>query len=425
MGSGSSRTTFVTAQRELYDRLTTRTAPDLELTGEDLTRLRLGRLARVREEMARREIAACVLVDPVNIRYATDARNMQVFMLRNPARYLFLPLEGPVVLYEFKGCHHLARGLETIDEIRPAANVSYVAAGPRLEEVAGRWVDELSDEITRRCGRGVRVGLERVNRLAGAGLAARGFTIVDAQEPVERARARKLPEELVCVKASIAATQTAVERMREGIRPGASEQEVWGLLHQAVIAEGGDYVETRLLSSGPRTNPWYQEAGERPLRSGELVALDTDVVGRYGYYADLSRTFFCGLGRPTDEQRRLYDLAVQQVETNLGLVQPGITFRELAARAWRIPDEYVANRYFVLAHGVGMTGEYPNICHVQDFDRHGYDGVLEEGMTICIESYIGADGGREGVKLEQQVLVTDDGYELLSTYPYEETLLAR
>ena len=69
-----------------------------------------------------------MLLDPVNIRYATGARNMQVFHARNPARYLFVPVAGPVVLFEFPGCHHLAAGLETIDEIRPATTVSYVAA---------------------------------------------------------------------------------------------------------------------------------------------------------------------------------------------------------------------------------------------------------------------------------------------------------
>jgi Xaa-Pro dipeptidase len=254
-------------------------------------------------------------------------------------------------------------------------------------------------------------------------LAERGWAIADAQEAVERARAVKLPEELRCIRASIAATEAALARMREGIRPGASEDEVWALLHAAVIAADGEYVETRLLASGPRTNPWFQEAGRRPLRSGELVAVDTDVVGRYGYYADFSRTFFCRPGRPSDEQRRLYHLAVEQVQTNVELLRPGRSYREVAEKAWPIPERYVANRYFVLAHGVGMTGEYPYICHRQDFEAAGYDGVIEEGMTLSVESYIGAEDGGEGVKLEQQVLVTAGGVEVLSTFPYEDDLL--
>jgi Xaa-Pro aminopeptidase len=72
-----------------------------------------------------------------------------------------------------------------------------------------------------------------------------------------------------------------------------------------------------------------------------------------------------------------------------------------------------------------MTGEYPYILHACDFDAHGYDGVIEPGMTLCVESYIGADGGPEGVKLEEQVLVTERGVEVLSRFPFDEALLGR
>jgi Xaa-Pro aminopeptidase len=192
-----------------------------------------------------------------------------------------------------------------------------------------------------------------------------------------------------------------------------------------VIEQDADYVETRLLNAGPRTNPWFQETGPRPIRTDELVALDTDVVGPHGYYADFSRTFFCGPGRPTAEQRSLYALAVEQILTNIALIRPGLSFRELAERAWPIPDRFLANRYFVVAHGCGMTGEYPYILHRVDFEAAGYDGLIEPGMTLCIESYLGAEGGHEGVKLEEQVLVTATGTEVLSRFPYDDTLLGR
>lgn len=90
----------------------------------DLHAVRAHRLSRVRTQMAARSIDACVLLDPINIRYATGARNMQVFHARNPARYLFVSQSGPVILHEFAGCTHLAEGLETIDEIRPAITAS-------------------------------------------------------------------------------------------------------------------------------------------------------------------------------------------------------------------------------------------------------------------------------------------------------------
>jgi Xaa-Pro dipeptidase len=391
----------------------------------DLAAVRSYRLGRVREQMAAHSLDACILLDPVNIRYATGARNMQVFHARNPARYLFVPQSGPVVLHEFAGCAHLAEGLETIDEIRPAITASYAAAGTAIATVETAWAKQVAGLVREHCGRRSALGVERVN--AGAALALReeGFDLSDAQAPVERARAVKSTEELKCVRTSVRATEAAVARLRAAMRPGLSENELWSILHQGVIALGGDYVETRLLSSGPRTNPWFQETGDRRLAENELVALDTDVVGCHGYYCDFSRTFHTGPARPTRRQRELYQVAHEQVHHNMGLLRAGTSFRDYSARAWKIPECFVANRYYVSAHGCGMTGEYPYLYHSMDFENSGYDGVLEPGMTLCVESYIGEERGDEGVKLEQQLLITEDEPELLSTFPFEAALLDR
>jgi Xaa-Pro aminopeptidase len=390
----------------------------------DLAAVRAYRLGRVREQLAAHGLDACILVDPVNIRYATGARNMQVFHSRNPARYLFVPRSGPVVLYEFAGCAHLAERLETIDEVRPAITASYVAAGAAIGDVEAAWARQVAALVREHCGAGAALGVERVNAGAALALREQGFRLTDAQAPVERARAVKSSEELKCVRASVAATQVAVARLREAVRPGLTENELWSVLHQGVIALGGDYVETRLLSSGERTNPWFQETGDRRLGENELVALDTDVVGCHGYYCDFSRTFHTGPGAPTPGQRELYRVAHEQVQHNMALLRAGLSFREYSERAWEIPERFVANRYYLSAHGCGMTGEYPYLYHAMDFAESGYDGEIEPGMTICVESYIGEDGGREGVKLEQQVLVTETGTELLSTFPFEPSLLA-
>ena len=396
----------------------------------DLRRLRNYRLNRVRQELAKLDCGACVLVDPVNIRYATDTRNMQIFSARNPARYLFLPVEGPVILFEFARCEHLSAGIETIDEVRTATTVSYVAAGDRLEERAQKWADEIADLMRQYGGGSKRIGLERLNFHAGSALSEMGFEIVDAQRAVERARSIKSTDEIECIKWSIRVVQDAVAQLRELMRPGISENQLWSTLHQAIIENNGDYIETRLLSSGPRTNPWMQEASPRIIQPSDLVALDTDAVGPFGYYADFSRTFFCGTGKPSDKQKELYKLAYEQIHHNMELLKSGTTFREVAEKAWKIPEPYIKHRYYVLAHGVGMTGEYPYIQHLQDFGN-GYDGVLDTNSTLCVESYIGefsdanTNNGSEGVKLEQQVLITENGYELLSRFPFEEDLLDR
>ena len=275
------------------------------------------------------------------------------------------------------------------------------------------------------CGKRAAVGVERVN--AGAVLALRdqGFHLSDAQAPIERARAVKSEEELKCVRASVSATELAVARLREAMRPGLSENELWSVLHQGVIALGGDYVETRLLSTGSRTNPWFQETGDRRIGENELVALDTDVVGCHGYYCDFSRTFHTGPDVPTREQRELYRVAHEQVHHNMELLRPGMSSRDYSQQAWTVPERYVANRYYLSAHGCAMTGEYPYLYHSMDYKESGYDGVLEPGMTLCVESYIGEQGGSEGVKLEQQLLITEGGPELITSFPFDTALLGQ
>lgn len=394
-----------------------------ESAGIDLTALRLYRRDRLRTQMAARGIDALILSDPVNIRYASGTRNMQVFSMRNaPARYLLLTAER-AILFEFTGCLHLAQGFETLDEVRPAMTASFVAAGHEIAAREGKWAAEMADLVTELTGKGATLGLERLNAGAALALQGQGLRIVDAQEPIERARAIKSTEEIKCIEASLSATETAVAAVRAALQPGISENELWSHLHQSVIAQNGDYVETRLLNAGPRSNPWFQESSSRRIEANELVALDTDVVGCHGYYADFSRTFHAGPDQPREEQRRLYRVAHEQVLHNMSILKPGMSFRDYAERAWTIPERYHTNRYYLSAHGVGMTGEYPYLYHRADFPDAGYDGEIEAGMTLCVESYIGEEGGREGVKLEQQVLITESGIALLSQFPFEEALL--
>ncbi len=396
-------------------------APEDE--GIDLVAVRGYRLGRVRAEMARRDIAALILSDPVNIRYATGARNMQVFSQRNaPSRYLLLTADRSI-LFEFTGCAHLAAGLETIDEVRPARTASFVAAGPEIVARERAWAAEMADLVQELVGRGAVLGLERLN--AGSAIALRdaGLRIVDAQEPVEMARAIKSAEEMKCVNASLRATEIGVARLRDALRPGLTEAQLWSVLHQSIIAQNGDYVETRLLNAGARTNPWFQETSDHVIGANEIIALDTDVVGCHGYYSDFSRSFHSGPDRPSAAQRALYRTAHEQVHHNMSILRPGMSFREYADAAWDIPEKYYANRYYLSAHGCGMTGEYPYLYHHGDFPDAGYDGVIEPGMTLCVESYIGEEAGEEGVKLEQQVLITETGVELLSRFPFEEDFL--
>ncbi|WP_280570495.1 Xaa-Pro peptidase family protein [Chromohalobacter sp. 296-RDG] len=381
-----------------------------------------GRMHRVREQMRRADLGALVLNDPVNVRYACGARNMQVFASRNgAARYLLMTQER-AILFEMAGAEHLARELTTLDEVRSSSNTSFVSTADGLPRAERQWAREMGALIIELIGQGPRVGVERLAPGIVDGLQAQGILLTDAQGAVERARSVKTPEEIKCMKASLACTEIGVAALRSALRPGLTDNQLWSVLHQAVIAGGGEYFETRLLNSGKRINPWFQETSAKRIASNELVALDTDVVGCFGYYADFSRTFHAGPDTPMPHQRDLYRTAMEQVAHNIAILRPGMSFRDYARDAWHIPSRYFANRYYVSAHGVGMTGEFPYLYHEADFEQAGYDGELVPGMTLCVESFIGEEDGREGVKLEQQVLITDRGTELLSGFPYEESL---
>lgn len=160
----------------------------------------------------------------------------------------------------------------------------------------------------------------------------------------------------------------------------------------------------------------------RPIEKGDMVSFDTDMVGPYGYCADISRSWVCG-APPDDEQRRLYAAAYEQIQRNMELLKPGLSYRELTYSLHPMADEFVPGRYSVAMHGIGLCDEFPAIYYPQDYPEFGFDGIVEQDMVMCVEALIGTGQGRECVKLEEQVLITADGCEQLSSYPLEEDWL--
>ena len=262
----------------------------------DLAALRAYRLARVRAELAARDCAGIVVTDPINIRYTTDAANMQVWCLHNAARYAFVATEGPIVLFDFHGCAHLAEPLALVDEVRPARAWYYFHSGPRLAEHAGLWAAELADLVRAHGGGNRRLAIDKADRAGVVALETLGVDLQDGQEIMEQARAIKSPDEIKAMRCALAACEAAMGTMQAELRAGMTEQELWALLHAENIKRGGEWIETRLLSSGPRTNPWFQECSSRVIESGDLIAFDTDLIGPYGYCVDISRTWRCGQG---------------------------------------------------------------------------------------------------------------------------------
>lgn len=393
------------------------------IAAPDLAAMRRYRLERIRAELRRRDYAGALLYDPVNIRYATDSTNMQLWVAHNPTRHCFVATEGPVVLFDYFSCEHLSDHAGTVDEVRPAVSWMYMYSGDLTPAKARRWAGGIADLVRAHGGGNRRIAADHLDAEGVAALASLGVGVGNGEAVMENARLIKSPDELLAMRRAIVACEAAMGEMQAALRPGISENELWAQLHRGNIARGGEWIETRLLSSGPRTNPWFQECSARIVEAGDLVAFDTDLIGPYGYCADLSRTWLCGDGRPTNEQRDLYRIAAEQVARNTELMRPDTAFRDLVDRSTVPPPDCFPTRYGVLYHGVGLADEYPTLPHASDWTDDTPDGVLEPGMVLCVESYIGRLGGHEGVKIEEQILITETGNEKLSSYPLDERLL--
>ncbi len=375
------------------------------------------RNSRIQQEIRRAGIGLLILTNPLSLRYAFDYHGYALFQAHIPETYAYYPLDGPIVLHGVLGPTP-----STVDVVRANIPLTFFDAGHEQAEASRLLADDILRFLDRIGCSNRRVGLECLNPSLTQELERRGVEVVDGIPIAEAARVIKSHDEIACMRWSIAIAEHGIGKIREVLRPGVTEVQLWGLLNYTNVANQGSWHEGRMLASGPRTNPWLQEASPRRVECGDLVAFDTDMMGPMGYFADISRTLHCGPAKPSRRQRELYRLAYDEVHHNLRLVRPGIGLREIQECAFDVPEEFREQAYPCVMHAVGMSDEYPRI----NYGFRGpnfYDGTLEAGMVMCVESYMGAVGEPDGVKLEQQLLVTDDGYELLTSFPFEDDLL--
>ncbi|GAB1617902.1 dimethylsulfonioproprionate lyase DddP [Pseudomonas sp. NGC7] len=395
----------------------------LGLQVPQLATMREYRLQRICEQLVARDLGGILLFDPLNIRYATDSTNMQLWTTHNPARACFVAASGHVVLWDFHGCDHLSAHLPLVRELRSGASFFYFETGERTDEHARRFCAQVDELLRTHAGDNRRLAVDRIEVAGLRALDALGVQVHNGQAVTEFARLIKGPDEILAMRCAVASCEAAIAEMRQAMRAGVTENDVWAALHSGNIRRGGEWIETRILSSGPRTNPWYQESGPRVLNDGDLLSFDTDLIGVYGFCVDMSRSWMCGGLEPTAEQKRLYRIAHEHIQVNADMVKPGVRFSELTANGHRLPESCRAQRYGVMFHGVGLCDEYPCIRYPEDFDAYGYEGELQPGMALCVEAYVGEVGGRDGIKLENQLLVTETGYEVLTHYPFEGSFL--
>ncbi|MEM8791578.1 MAG: dimethylsulfonioproprionate lyase DddP [Pseudomonadota bacterium] len=391
----------------------------------DLPEMRRFRHARLVSEIVKRDLAGLLLFDPLNIRYATDSSNMQLWNTHNPFRALFVGADGHMCLWEYKGAAYsfLSDFNPLVKEVRGGAAMFYFSTGDKTHQRASSFIAEVVEMMAEHAPGNKCLGVDKIMVDGYRALVANGIEVTEGEEVTEKARSIKGPDEILAMRCCMHACEAAVWEMEQACEPGKTEDEVWAVLHAENIKRGGEWIETRLFASGPRTNPWFQECGPRVIQNNEICGLDTDLIGAYGLCADISRTWFIGDGKPTDEMRRLYQYAVAHVEENTELLAPGVSFKELSHGGHLLDDEFQEGRYGCKMHGVGLCDEWPLIKYPEMWEDGEFDYVLEPGMMLCVEALIQNTPGEFSIKLENQVLITENGHENLTNYRWDPRLM--
>ncbi len=401
-------------------------AAGLELP--DLQAMRRFRWERLTAAVVARDYAGLLMFDPLNIRYATDSTNMQLWNTHNPFRAVLLCADGYMVIWDYKNSPFLSSFNPLVREARSGADLFYFDRGDKVDVAADVFARDVAALLAEHTPGNRRLAVDKVMLHGLRALEAQGLQIMEGEEVTEKTRAVKGPDEIRAMRCASHACEAAVAEMERFARTavpggGVSEDEIWAELHAGNIRRGGEWIETRLLASGPRSNPWFQECGPRIVQPNEIVAFDTDLIGSYGICVDISRTWWIGDARPRADMVAAMRHAHEHIQANMEMLRPGVTIPELIAGCHRLEDKYQAQKYGCMMHGVGLCDEWPLVAYPDKAVAGAFDYALEPGMVLCVEALVGEVGGDFSIKLEDQVLITEDGYENLTRYPFDAALM--
>lgn len=398
------------------------------LTLPNLAAMREYRWQRLTRHIVDRDYGGLLMFDPLNIRYATDSTNMQLWNTHNPFRAVLLCADGYMVIWDYKNSPFLSTFNPLVKEQRSGADLFYFDRGDKVDVAADAFSQEVKALIAEHCGNNKRLAVDKIMLDGLRALEAQGFEVQHGEEVTEKARSVKGPDEILAMRCAVHACETAVAAMEAYAREkipggGISEDDVWAVLHAENIRRGGEWIETRLLASGPRTNPWFQECGHRVIQNNEMISFDTDLVGSYGICVDMSRSWWIGDESPRQDMIDAMRHGHEHIMTNMEMLKPGVNIQELSRNTHVLHPQYQKQKYGCLMHGVGLCDEWPLVAYPDKMVEGAFDYELEPGMVLCVEALISPEGGDFSVKLEDQVLITEEGYENLNTYPYDERLM--
>ena len=398
------------------------------LTLPNLHKMRQYRLERLTQHIVDRDFGGLLMFDPLNIRYATDSTNMQLWNTHNPFRAVLLCADGYMVIWDYKNSPFLSEFNPLVKEQRSGADLFYFDRGDKVDIAADVFSNEVRELIESHGNNNKRLAVDKIMLHGLRALESQGFEIMEGEEVTEKSRSIKGVDEILAMRCASVACENAVQIMEQAARCGVpngnmSEDDIWAVLHAENIKRGGEWIETRLLASGPRTNPWFQECGPRIVQNNEIVAFDTDLIGSYGICVDISRTWWIGDKPPRPDMIYAMQHAHEHIMQNMEMLRPGVHMRELTMNTHVLDDNFQKGKYGCLMHGVGLCDEWPLIPYPDKFVEGAYDYYLEEGMVLCVEALVSPEGGDFSIKLEDQVLITADGFENLSEYPFDASLM--
>ena len=400
------------------------------LTLPNLSGMRRYRWERLTQHIVDRNYGGLLMFDPLNIRYATDSTNMQLWNTHNPFRAVLLCADGYMVMWDYKNSPFLSKFNPLVREQRSGADLFYFDRGDKVGDAADVLAKEIKDLIAEHGGANPRIAVDKVMLHGLRSLEAQGFEVMDGEEVTEKSRSVKGQDEILAMRCASHACETTVRLMEDFARTNVplgqtSEDDIWAVMHAENIKRGGEWIETRLLTSGPRTNPWFQECGPRITQNNEIIAFDTDLVGSYGICVDISRTWWIGDEKPRPDMIYAMQHGVEHIMQNMQMLKPGVMIPELTAGTHVLDPIYQAGKYGCLMHGVGLCDEWPLVAYPDQAVEGAYDYPLEAGMVLCVEVLVQPEGGDFSIKLEDQVLITEDGFERLTEYPFDDALMGR
>jgi Xaa-Pro aminopeptidase len=390
----------------------------------DFGKLRGDRLARAQAELQKSDLGALLLFDPNNIRYVTSTHIGEWARDKN-ARFALLPRTGDPVLWDFGSAakHHQMYAPWLPPENFRGGVSPMRGAMPDHTGVPDRLAANIWQELKDRGLENEPVGIDMTDMVALAALNRKGLATTDGSQVMLAARTIKTDEEVALLDHAAAIVDATYERIYEMLRPGVKESEVVADAQRLLFELGSEQVEAINAVSGDRCIPHPHVFSDRLLRPGDQAFFDI-IHSFMGYRTCYYRTF--SVGGANQAQIDAYKQCREWLDDAINLVKPGVTTDQIAA-VWPSAEEQgfpneEACFGLQFGHGLGVgLYESPMISRLHSFE---HPETIVPGMVFALETYCPAADGVSAARIEEEVLVTEDGNRILTRFPGEELLVA-